>query len=169
MKYFVSLLGRDLEVEVEGESVRVQGRTFEAHLRAVPGTPLRHLLLGDRSFTLPLDPVTPGTWEAGLHGERWRVEVMDERTRHIRSLTGMGQVKQGPPRLTAPMPGLVVKVEVKEGQQVLEGAGLVVLEAMKMQNELRSPVAGVIGRVLVRGGQAVEKGLVLVEFGGGPD
>lgn len=164
MKYFVTLQGRELEVEVKGDSVRVQGRTFEGHLRTVPGTPLRHLLLGDRSFTLPLDPAGEGVWEAGFHGERWRVEVMDARTRHIRSLTGTGQSKQGPARLTAPMPGLVVKVEVKEGEQVSAGAGLVVLEAMKMQNELRAPVAGVIARVLVRGGQAVEKGQVLVEY-----
>ncbi len=165
MKYFVTLNGREIEVEVEGDRVRVDGRELSAHLGAVPGTPLSHLLLDDRSVTMTLTSTGRGTWQIGRLGEHWPVEVVDERTRHVRSLTGAVEGPKGPAKLSAPMPGLVVKVEVKEGQQVKAGQPLVLLEAMKMQNELRSPADGIVARVLVRGGQAVEKGAVLVEFG----
>ena len=66
-------------------------------------------------------------------------------------------------KVKAPMPGLVLRVEVEEGQTVAAGAGLVVLEAMKMENEIKAPVAGRVVAVHVIGGQAVDKGMVLVE------
>ena len=62
------------------------------------------------------------------------------------------------------MPGLVVRVQVEAGQSVAAGAGVVVLEAMKMENELRAATAGTVRTVRVRAGEAVEKGQVLVEF-----
>ncbi|MBA3522410.1 MAG: acetyl-CoA carboxylase biotin carboxyl carrier protein subunit, partial [Gemmatimonadales bacterium] len=72
-----------------------------------------------------------------------------------------------PAALKAPMPGLVVRVQVAVGDPVAAGAGLVVLEAMKMENELRAGVAGVVRTVRVQPGEPVEKGQVLVEFDGG--
>src|SRR2546422_4321868 len=68
-------------------------------------------------------------------------------------------------RSRAPMPGLVVRVEVADGQRVDAGAGLVVVEAMKMENELRAPRAGMVQTVHVAVGQAVEKGMPLVTLG----
>src|SRR2546421_744162 len=70
--------------------------------------------------------------------------------------------RAGPAVVRAPMPGLVVRVEVADGQRVEAGAGLVVVEAMKMENELRAPRAGVVQTVHVAVGQAVEKGMPLV-------
>ncbi|NUQ12414.1 MAG: acetyl-CoA carboxylase biotin carboxyl carrier protein subunit, partial [Gemmatimonadaceae bacterium] len=70
----------------------------------------------------------------------------------------------GPARLVAPMPGLVVRIAVQEGDRVQAGTPLVVMEAMKMENELKAPVDGVVGPVRVRPGEAVEKGAVLVEL-----
>ncbi|HEY0673364.1 MAG TPA: acetyl-CoA carboxylase biotin carboxyl carrier protein subunit, partial [Longimicrobiales bacterium] len=64
----------------------------------------------------------------------------------------------------APMPGLVLRVDVEAGQQVNAGQGVVIIEAMKMENELRADAAGVVARILVQPGTAVEKGTVLVEF-----
>jgi pyruvate carboxylase subunit B len=63
------------------------------------------------------------------------------------------------------MPGLVVRVSVEPGQAVESGAGVLVLEAMKMENELRATSAGIVRAVRVQPGQAVERGQVLVEFG----
>jgi pyruvate carboxylase subunit B len=63
------------------------------------------------------------------------------------------------------MPGLVVRVSATAGQTVAAGQGLIVLEAMKMENELRAPAAGRVTSVRVSEGQAVEKGQVLIEFG----
>lgn len=164
MKYFVTVEGREFEIVIDGGQVRVGDQAWEAHLTAIPGTPLRHLLIGDRSFTLPVHRLGPGTWHMAFQGEAWEAEVVDARTRHIRSLTGHGGRRAGDLALRAPMPGLVVKVEVEAGATIREGQGLVVLEAMKMQNELRATAARVVKAVKVQAGQPVEKGQVLVEF-----
>jgi pyruvate carboxylase subunit B len=164
MKYFATVEGREIEVVVDGDRVRVDGRELEAHLGAIPGTPLRHLLLGDRSLTLAIEPAGRGRWHLARFGDRREVEVVDERTRHIRTLTGQGVQARGPAQLKAPMPGLVARVLVEVGQRVEVGTGVVVLEAMKMENELRAGQAGLVRAIPVRPGQAVEKGQLLVEL-----
>src|SRR5215510_661299 len=162
MKYFVTVGDRGFELEIDGDRVTVNGQSWDAHLTAIPGTPLRHLLLGDRSFTLPFVSQGNGRWEMAFQGEAWSAEVVDERTRHIRSLTGSGDVKKGGGVLKAPMPGLVVRIDANPGDRLEAGRGVVVLEAMKMQNELRAPAAVRVKAVKVVAGQAVEKGQVLV-------
>lgn len=163
MKYLVTIDGREIPVEVDGREVRVDGRLVEAHLSPVPGTPLRHLLLGGESLTLAMACPEGGRWEVQHHGDRHQAEVVDERTRHIRSLTG-GPARPEAADLKAPMPGLVVRVLVEPGHLVEAGQGLIVLEAMKMENELKARAGGRIRAVRAGPGQAVEKGQVLVEF-----
>ena len=164
MKYFVTIAGREYHVTVDGEHVTVNDQPFIAHLSAIEGTPLRHLVIGDRSFTLPFQAEGGGRWTMGFQGETWQADVVDERTRHIRSLTGPGEDRKAGGQLKAPMPGLVVRVDVVAGQAVAAGASVIVLEAMKMQNELRAVSASTVSAVRVQPGQAVEKGTVLVEF-----
>lgn len=164
MKYFVTIAGREYQVTVDGDRVTVNDQPFIAHLSAIEGTPLRHLVIGDRSFTLPFLGEGGGRWTMGFQGETWQAEVADERTRHIRSLTGQGEDKPAGGQLRAPMPGLVVRVDVVAGQAVAAGASVIVLEAMKMQNELRAPTGSTVSAVRVQPGQAVEKGQILVEF-----
>jgi biotin carboxyl carrier protein len=154
---------RTLEVEVEGGRVRLDGVELEGHLTAIPGTPLYHLLLGGASWTVAAEPLEgKGRWALGVAGERVEVEVVDERTRQIQTLTARHHAPAGGGTVTAPMPGLVVRIEVSEGQRVEAGAGLVVVEAMKMENELRASRPGVVSAVHVRVGEAVEKGALLV-------
>jgi biotin carboxyl carrier protein len=164
VKYIVSVAGREIEVEVDGDLVTVEGSTRRASLLAVPGTTTRQLLIEGHPTTLSMRSAGRGQWSLEIGGDRWEVEVVDERTRHIRSLTAGAERKRGPVILRAPMPGLVVRVLVEPGQEVAVGAGLVVLEAMKMENELKAPAAGTVGAVRAQAGQAVEKGQVLVEF-----
>lgn len=164
MKYTVTIGGQDLEVEVDGTTVRVGGKEIEAHLSPVPGVPLRHLLLGQESHTLGMQQGEPGNWQLLVDGVMVEATVVDERTRHIRSLTGGAAARSGPPTLKAPMPGLVLRVLVTAGQSVTPGQGLVVLEAMKMENELRATAAGTVRTVLVEAGAAVDKGKLLLEF-----
>jgi biotin carboxyl carrier protein len=168
VKYYVRVGAKTCEVELEGGRVVVDGRAVEAHLAPVPGTPLHHLLLGGLSWTiaaqalegLGADGGTPLI--LGAVGERFEVEAVDERTRQIRALTGARRPVAGGGTVTAPMPGLVVRVEVEPGQRVEAGVGLVVVEAMKMENELRAPRPAVVAAVHVAPGQAVEKGAPLV-------
>jgi pyruvate carboxylase subunit B len=164
VKYIVALPDREVEVEVDGEHVTVDGRTVPATLSSAPGTPVRQLLIDGRSEALALDNAGAGRWTVVRWGERVELEVLDERARHIRSLTSAAERPRGPAVLKAPMPGMVVRVEVEPGQTVAAGTGLVVLEAMKMENELRAPAPGVVAGVRVQVGQAVEKGQILVEF-----
>lgn len=164
MKYFVTIAGRTVEVTVDGEQVTVGGRTVAAHLRLVPGTPLWSLELDGRRSTVALEREPDGGLLALHEGTRVPLEVVDERTRHIRSLTAAARGASGPGVLKAPMPGLVVRIPVEVGQSVGAGQGVVVLEAMKMENELKASAPAVVRAVLVAPGQAVEKGQVLVEF-----
>ncbi|MGH7731018.1 MAG: acetyl-CoA carboxylase biotin carboxyl carrier protein subunit, partial [Candidatus Eiseniibacteriota bacterium] len=104
-------------------------------------------------------------WALGAVGERVEVDVVDERTREIRARTSQARAPASGGLVQAPMPGLVVRVEVAAGQRVETGAGLVVVEAMKMENELRAPRPGVVETVHVAAGQTVEKGAPLVTLG----
>ncbi len=169
MKYFVTIGDREVEVEVDRERVTVAGRSFAATLGVLPGAPVRLLTLDGATAALPCEPLSAGRWRLGWHGEQVEADVMDERTRHIRSLTVRSGAAAGPATLRAPMPGLVVRLAVEVGQQIGAGAGVVVLEAMKMENELKASGPGVVRAVLVQTGQAVEKGQALVEFGPSAD
>ena len=166
MRYFVTIGAQTHEVEVEGSRVVVGGVALETGLAAVSGTPLYHLLLGGESWTVAAEPLEDaGRWALGMLGERVEVEVRDERTRGMETASGAsgkGQRVVAGGTVRAPMPGLVVRIEVAEGQQVDAGAGLVVVEAMKMENELRAPRSGRVQTVHVAVGQAVEKGASLV-------
>ncbi len=164
MKYLVTVAGREIEMEVDGDQVTIGGATRTATFRTVAGTSSRQLLVDGRPTVLTLRSAGRGQWTLGLGGDRWDAEVVDERTRHIRSLTAGASAARGPATVRAPMPGLVVRVLVEAEQEVSAGAGIVVLEAMKMENELKAPAAGVVRAVRVAAGEPVEKGQVLVEL-----
>jgi pyruvate carboxylase subunit B len=103
-------------------------------------------------------------WSVQRAGRTWTVEISDERAQSLRQMVGRRKAAGSGGLVKAPMPGLVLRLEVQEGQAVSVGAGLLVLEAMKMENEIRATEAGVINKVLVKAGQAVEKGTVLLEL-----
>ena len=168
MRYFVMIGGRAADVEIDGDRVTVAGRTVTASLERLPGTPLAVVTMDGRPATLPLERVGRGRWVVSVSGERHEIEVVDERTRHIRSLAGAGGVAPAGGLLKAPMPGLVVRIQVEVGQRVAAGTPVAVLEAMKMENQLKSPAAGVVRAVLVRPGEAVEKGKGLIDIGPEP-
>ena len=107
---------------------------------------------------------TRGRYTLWLDGFRYEVEALDERTHAIRELSSATAGPAGPAPLKAPMPGLVVRVNVAVGDTVAAGQGLVVIEAMKMENELRAQAAGRVKSVLVTPGTAVEKGTILIEL-----
>ena len=163
MKYSVTVGERTVEVEVRGDTVLVDGEPIGARLTAIPRTPLRQLSLDGRARTFAMLRAPEG-WTVQFAGEAWAVSVVDERTRQLRELTGQGKRGGAGGVVKAPMPGLVLRVEVEVGQRVEVGMGVVVLEAMKMENEIRAPGAGVVTAVRVSAGQAVEKGAPLLEI-----
>ncbi len=164
MRYFVEVGDEAFDVEVDGDRVLVDGEAVEVTLFRGPSSKVGSLRVGHRSHAL-LEARRKGD-ERILHldGEVFRVNLVDERTHLVREMTGGASGSAGPKPLKAPMPGLVVKVEVEAGEAVLPGQGLVIVEAMKMENELTAEVEGVVAHVLVEAGQTVEKDQILLDF-----
>jgi len=168
VKYIVDVNGERVEVTLEGAEAQVGGEAtpaHPAHLAEVEGTPIHLVTIGGALHRVAVRRGDArGRYSLWMDGHRFEVEALDERMRTIRDLTAAAGGVAGPRPLVAPMPGLVVRVSVAEGDQVQAGQGVVVMEAMKMENELRAPAAGVVRAVHVRPGMAVEKGAPLVEF-----
>ncbi len=165
MKYVVEIDGHRTEVEIVGDEVRIEGETVRAALTEVRGTPVSVLVVGDAVHrVIARRGASRGSYELTIDGRSYAADAVDERTRAIRDLSAASAAAVGPAPLVAPMPGLVVRVDVSPGDVVASGQALVVMEAMKMENELRAPSGGTVKRVAVAPGTAVEKGTVLVEL-----
>ena len=160
MTYDVTIDGKNYRLELnraDGRwSCRLNGR--EVEVDAVLARPdVLSLRIGNQAYEVKCERVA-----SDLHlwvgSERFAVEVRDPR-----SLRGRGQTvdDRGPKKVTAPMPGKVVRVLVTQGAGVETGAGVLVVEAMKMQNEIKSPKKGTIQKILVSEGAAINAGDVL--------
>ena len=165
MRYIVDLNGNREELDVDGKSVSIGGHTVLARVDEVEGTPVRLVTIGSQVHRVVVRRgASRGAYTLWVDGFRFEGEALDERTRAIRDITAETSKSTGPAALVAPMPGLIVRVSVAPGDAVQAGQGLVVMEAMKMENELRAPAAGKVKNVLVEPGKAVEKGTVLIEL-----
>jgi pyruvate carboxylase subunit B len=165
MKYLVTVGGTEVEVDLDGDVVAVDGIRSTAHLNEVEGTPVRMVTIGDEVHrVVARRGASRGRYTLWLDGFRYEVEALDERTRAIRALSGAGNEASGPAPLLAPMPGMIVRISVAVGESVQAGQGLIVMEAMKMENELRAATAGTVKAILAREGTAVEKGALLLEL-----
>jgi len=164
MKYFVNVGGQEIVVALTERGVEVDGEVLDVSLIEVPDTPLVSLRVGQQLYRLAAQREGRGAYLVITDGERFEVDAVDERTRTIRALTAVRSTRSGPSPLVAPMPGLIVRVEVQLGDEVKAGQGLVAMEAMKMENELRASAPGRVRAILVEPGTAVEKGAVLIEL-----
>jgi pyruvate carboxylase subunit B len=165
VRYHVTLHERTLVVDLGPDGIRVDGEPVRAELSPVGDRGVHALRIGRASRRVVARAEGGGRWRLHLDGTSAVAEVMDERTRVIRAMMGTVAGVDGPRPVTAPMPGLIVRVEVAEGDHVVEGQGLVIVEAMKMENELRAKVPALVRRVLVRAGDTVDKDQVLLDLG----
>lgn len=167
LKYIVEVNGANVTVELGPNGIEVDGNPVTAHLEEVEGTPIYLLTIGGTLHRLAIvRREGRGQYSIWTDDNRFEVEALDERRRAIREMTGRSAAATGPAALVAPMPGLVVRVNVQPGDEVQPGQPLVVIEAMKMENELRATVAGTVSAVRFQPGSVVEKGAVLVELSG---
>jgi biotin carboxyl carrier protein len=113
-----------------------------------------------RCITRP-DQKDSETFEIHIAGQRFEIKVEDERTRLLTGLA-RGAAGTGVAEVQAPMPGLVVGVPVEQGTKVEQGQTVVVLEAMKMENDLSSPISGTVKEVRVSKGQTVDQNETLI-------
>lgn len=137
-----------------GMECSVDGRTIAANVRVLEAG-VMSLVVGGRQYRCILD----GDGVV-IGGRRYVFEVEDPRS--LQGRRGAGAGAEGPRPVKAPMPGRVVRVLVAVGDQVEAGQGVVVIEAMKMQNELKSPKAGRVARIGAGVGDTVGSGDVLV-------
>lgn len=162
MKLQVEIQGHNREVEIEpGEApgqwtIRVDGEVVEADAHIVrPG--VLSLLIGGQSHRVVLDP-HPDEVALQLGPERIPYGVEDPRSLKARRRHGGGE---GPVTIKASMPGRVVRLLAEWGAQIEVHQGVVVIEAMKMQNEMKSPKAGKVAEIRVSPGDTVSAGDVL--------
>jgi biotin carboxyl carrier protein len=166
MKYITTINDKQYQVEILGpRQVSVNGTTYNVDFLSVSGQPIYSLLVDGHSYQAHIYPGEEDTLEVLLRGTLYTATIEDEREKRLRAAGGTGGGQTGEFNLRAPMPGLIVKLPVKEGDVVKKGDVLVILESMKMQNELKSPRDGKVTRVQVKTGDSVEQrqNLVSVE------
>ncbi len=139
----------------------MDGREMMVDAREVSDSTLS-LVNGDDAYNIELEHDPHGQGDNVLvRGHLINVEVMDLRTMRLRRAAESAGGPAGPAQICAPMPGMVVDIFVEEGQEVTEGQGLLVVEAMKMENELKSPKDGVVKNLSATKGEAVDSGVAL--------
>jgi biotin carboxyl carrier protein len=162
MKYITTINDTEFLVEViDDHHVNINGKTYQVDFEAVSGQPVYSLLLDGKSHEAYVRE-SDDDWQVLLRGRLYPAKVEDEREKRLRVAAGGGVVESGEFNLKAPMPGLVVAIPVEEGQEIKKGQVLLILESMKMQNELKSPRDGIINRIKVKAGESVEQKQVLL-------
>lgn len=174
MKYVITIsptgapvgAGSTYVVEIEENGVvRVAGKEMRADLRRIGDLDLYSLLLDGRSYEVHVQETDRNSARVMVSGqgyEGYEVRVMDERTHRLAKSRGGLSGLVADSAIKAPIPGLVVKVNVQEGEEVKAGQSVVILQAMKMENELRAPRGGTITTIKCKPGDSVNQGDVLV-------
>ena len=161
MKYLTTVNNTTYEIEInENGRITVNGEAHDVDFLTMQ-PPLYSMLLDNASFEALVEE-RDGQFHVMLLGDLFDVSVTDERAHRLAGSSGGFQVEQGEISVRSPMPGLIVAVPVSEGQIVNAGDPLIVLESMKMENEIKAPRAGTIGHVHVGKGDRVEQNKVLL-------
>jgi len=161
MIYEITVDGKQHRVELEkadgGWTCRLDGREIRVDA-VVPRRDVLSMLVDGHSYEIKREQ-TPTDLHLWVGSTRYGVELRDPRSLHSRRRAVDDE--KGPKKLVAPMPGRIVRVLVAEQSEVEGGQGIVVVEAMKMQNEIKSPKKGIVQKILTAPGAAVNAGDVL--------
>ncbi|MFC2028482.1 acetyl-CoA carboxylase biotin carboxyl carrier protein subunit [Chloroflexota bacterium] len=162
MKYIATINGNDYQIEIlDDRHISIEGEVREIDFMSVADQPVFSLLMNGKSFEAYVYPEEDKI-QVLLQGYSYSVNVEDEREKRLRAAGGSSVSESSEFILKSPMPGLVVSLPVSEGQKVNKGDVLLILESMKMQNELKSPREGVLSRVKVKPGDNVEQRQILL-------
>ncbi len=165
MKYIAQVDGFTYEIEITPEGgITMDGEPVEADLIQVDPLGLFTLLKNHQSHELVVEEQQRG-YRVTLGGNAFSVDVADERQLRMESSRADVSAGEGDQPINAPIPGLVVKILVQEGQVVASNDPLVILEAMKMENEIRAPREGVVQNISVEVGQSVEGNAQMMVLG----
>jgi biotin carboxyl carrier protein len=168
VKYYVTIEDRVVEIEIDdtptGPTATIEGRTYRLDLRPTSGDALFSLMVEHASHEVLVEDAEGGM-EIIVGGELFHILVQDEWQRRLANIQRKTAVETGETVLRAPMPGQVLRTDVEVGAVVKRGQGLVILSAMKMENEIRSPRDGRIVAVHVAEGDKVDQNADLVTIG----
>ena len=162
---FIATLGDQtytVEIEETGKSVyrvSVDGNEFIVDGKKT-GRTNYSLIVDNRSFEIEVDN-TDDQYRVLVDGRNYRISMVDERRMRVGAAQAGTQL-QGRQKVSVPMPGKVIAILVSQGDQVEKGQGLVIVEAMKMENEVHSPIAGEVKEIKVKPGDTVEGGQELI-------
>jgi len=163
MDYITTIDDKEFKIEVIDKGhVSVNGTVMTVDFESISGQPVYSLIIDGRSYEAFVNPDEDDQWQVLLFGRQYEAKAEDAREKRLRAAGGASAPGSGEFQLKAPMPGLVVAVPVQEAQDVEKGQVLLILESMKMQNELRSPRAGKVQRIKVKPGESVEQRQVLL-------
>lgn len=169
MKYITNVNGREYIIEIDQENeITVDGQKHNIDFQQLADEGSLSLLIDHRSLEAIVDE-RDDAWEVLLHGELYTVKVQDERSYRLAQARGQLQEDTETVIIRSPMPGLILDVLAEEGRQVKKGEKVVILESMKMENELRASRDGVVTRVHIEKGASVEKNQDLVTIGDGEE
>ncbi len=162
MKYITTIGEKEYTVEILDEKhVSLNGKVVEINFASVNDQPVYSMLIDGKSYESYIYP-GENNWEVLLRGRQFEAFVEDEREKRLRAAAGDGPAEGGEFHLKAPMPGLIVAIPVEDGQAVKKGQVLLILESMKMQNELKSPKDGTVSRIKAKIGETVEQRTTLL-------
>ena len=157
MKYVTTIGDADFAIEVlDKQHISVNGKVMDIDFENISGQPVYSLVIDGRSYEAYVYE-GEDEWQVLLLGEQYPVTVEDEREKRLKAAAGGSVAEGGEFQLKAPMPGLVVGIPVQPDEQVAKGQVLLILESMKMQNELKAPRAGKVTRIRVKAGETVEQ------------
>ncbi|MEL6310253.1 MAG: biotin/lipoyl-containing protein [Chloroflexota bacterium] len=163
MKYTTILNGETYEVDIQPDgSVLLNGEEYDVDFMALEES-LFSLIQNTKSFELAIEE-NRGMYQILLEGRLYEAQVLDQRA--LLMAQRKGTLLSGSGEVHSPMPGLIVDVLVNVGDEVTQGDTVVILESMKMQNELKAPRDGTVQTVSCAKGETVEKGNLLVNIVG---
>lgn len=165
MKYYATLNGKDYEIEVDDPEftcqAKVNGKMVCIDHQAFAEQGFHHFLIDNRPFEATIQQLDDD-FIVYLAQQHYRVTLTDEKTRRLNLMGIKNTATGGTQVIKAPMPGLVVKLLIQEGESVNKGDSLVLIEAMKMENEIKATQAGTVTRIHVAEKEAVEQNSPLV-------
>jgi biotin carboxyl carrier protein len=165
MKYITRVEDQEFTIVIDRDDlIMVNDQLYHIDFQQLVEGGMLSLLLNNRSLEAIVEE-RDEAWEVLLRGELYTVQVQDERAYRLAKARGTAAEASGEAVVKSPMPGLIVAVPVEPGQTVKKGDQVIILESMKMENELRSPRDGVVHRVHVAPGAGVEKDQALVTIG----
>ena len=165
MKYVAKVSGSEsFKIEAKGNNLFVEGKPLDVNFIKIDDQ--WSLIHDNKSYNIKLIEISPDCKNViiSINNSEVEVSILNQNDLLLKEMNLDIKNKNSVASLKAPMPGLIIKINVKNGQEVKKGDALLVLEAMKMENVIKSPADLVVKQVLARPKEAVEKDQTLIKF-----